>query len=143
MRLARLFFLFYNLCMNHACSTLIVHCLDFRLQRAIKKYLEEQKLLGDCDVVAIAGAVKNLEFVLDQVDISKRLHNIKKIILMNHTDCGAYGGSPAFGSLEQEIRHHEAELTTAREAILAIYPELEIQTLLAKIRPDHSVSLVD
>jgi hypothetical protein len=46
--------------MKHECSTVIFHCIDFRFAADIKAYMEKENLLGDVDVVSIAGCVKNL-----------------------------------------------------------------------------------
>ena len=138
--------------MSHTCKALILHCIDFRLGAAIKNYLEGLSLLGEADIVSVAGAVKNLvspalptdaEFVLRQIDLSKRLHGIAEVILINHTDCGAYGGRQAFRSDEEEYEKHSSDLKKAKEMILAQFPGLEIRTILAKIpaknRPDWAI----
>ncbi len=119
--------------MPHTCQALIVHCIDFRLQQAVPKYLEDQNILGTSDIVSVAGGVKNLDFVMSQVEISKRLHNINKIILMNHTDCGAYGGKSAFTNEAEEFSKHSHDLKDARNEIQAKFPDLQVKTLLAKI----------
>ena len=61
---------------NHHCKNLIVHCIDFRLGKKIKSYMEERGLLGDCDIVSVAGGVKNTDFILEQIGISANLHHI-------------------------------------------------------------------
>lgn len=135
--------------MRHDCSTIIFHCIDFRFAVDIKAYLEKENLLGDVDVVSIAGVVKNLvapaketdaEFVMRQLDISKRLHNVGRVVLMNHTDCGAYGGRKAFESDAAEHAKHAADLAEARAMILAKYPDLEVQNVLARIDADANIS---
>lgn len=117
----------------HCCKLLVVHCIDFRLGRPLKKYLEDQGILGDCDLVSAAGAVKNSEFILGQIDISFRLHQIKEVILINHTDCGAYGGSQNFASPEEERVFHIAEMKKAGDLIKNRFPTLKISLILAKI----------
>lgn len=117
--------------------------------KAIKKYLEDRNLLDDCDTVAVAGAAKNLlysapeserNFILKQIGISKNLHNIKKVILINHTDCGAYGGAGVFSSREAEETTHIRDMEEAERLIRSQYPELETETVLAKIKEDGSIS---
>ena len=125
--------------MAHYCKYFITHCLDFRLGKAIKDYLERNGLLGDCDTVSIAGGVKNRDLILEQLEISVNLHNVQEAVLINHTDCGAYGGSKAFGSSEEEYKFHVEELKKAKEMILAKYPSLKVKMLLAKIQPSGEV----
>jgi len=132
--------------MAHTCSTLVLHCIDFRLGNAIKEYLEKNNYLGDCDIVSVAGAAKNIAspadtsarvFVLNQIAISKRLHNISRVVLMNHTDCGAYGGTSAFASDEAEKEHHRSEMMSARTIIHELHPELNISLALAHVAHDN------
>lgn len=127
----------------------MLHCIDFRFGKAIKDYLADRGLLGDCDIVSVAGAAKNiaapqketdLEFVLRQIDISTRLHGITTVILMNHTDCGAYGGRSAFSSDDEEKEKHASDMQKAREIILSRYPDLRVKKILARIKESGEVS---
>lgn len=128
--------------MKHTCSTLVLHCIDFRFAAAIQEYLKKQNLENDCDVVAAAGATKNIaapstpsdrDFILRQIEISKRLHDIKNVMLINHTDCGAYGGASAFSSPEIEKIKHSQDLELAKQAILEKHPDMAVQLRLAVI----------
>lgn len=134
--------------MPHHCSTLVLHCIDFRFGSAIKQYLEENGLLGDCDIVSLAGAVKNIvspangadrELVLRQIDISRRLHGISRVVLINHTDCGAYGGRAAFVDRPAENKKHAEDLAAAKNVILQKFPDLAVSLMLAQIEPDGAI----
>ena len=136
--------------MSHTCTSLIIHCIDFRLGKPIKKFLELEHYLGDCDIVSVAGAAKNIsapaspaeaEFVLKQVDISNRLHHIETVMLMNHTDCGAYGGRAAFASADAERGAHIADMRNAKEIILSRYPNLTVKLTLANINDSGEVKI--
>jgi len=62
------------------------------------------------DRVSIAGAVRDVEFLLKQIEISKRLHKIKEVCLLIHEDCGAYAQEGEYrqkqdmDKVEKEIR---------------------------------------
>ncbi len=138
--------------MKHICSALVIYCIDFRFGKAIRKYLEGRGLLDDCDIVAVAGAAKNLlssapeaerQFMLKQIAISKNLHHINKVILLNHTDCGAYGGRAAFPDREAERAGHRIDMEAAKRLILSFYPDLEVETVLADIEEDGSISFAE
>ncbi len=138
--------------MSHQCQTLVIHCIDFRLGKTIKKYLEGQNLLGDCDIVSVAGAAKNIaspendserEFLMKQIDISKKLHNINEVILINHSDCGAYGGSSAFNSNTEEKERHFQDMERATNIIREKYHDLKIKKMLADIDDSGDVTFVD
>ena len=132
--------------MGHTCSSALVRCMDFRLESAIEEYMDSADICGDADVIAFAGAAKNLNEepsgpVETQIDLSKKLHEINTLILMNHTDCGGYGGREAFESPEAEREHHLSELTKAKERMAEKYPDLTIKLALADIREDGSVNI--
>lgn len=124
---------------SHKCGSLVLHCMDFRLGRAIHKYMEDNGLLGDSDLVSMAGAAKNLsspdessdrDLVLRQIEISERLHGASRVILINHTDCGAYGGHQAFTSSEEEIGKHKDELRNSKAIIEERFPDIKVQMVL-------------
>jgi carbonic anhydrase len=123
--------------------------MDFRFGPDIKAMLEKRGHLGDVDIVSVAGAVKPLvhpthpaeaEFMLRQLEISQRLHNTSHVILLNHEDCGAYGGRKAFADEGTERRTHEIDLRAARELILARLPSMRVQLMLALLSADGEVS---
>ena len=61
-----------------------------------------------------------MDAVLKQVEISRRLHSVKTVILINHEDCGAYGEA---GTLDR----HAADLRTAGDKIKASFPDLAVE----------------
>jgi carbonic anhydrase len=120
--------------------------MDFRLGSAIRDYLNAHNLYNEVDIISVAGAAKDIaqgegSFAQGQVDLSHKLHEIKTVILMNHTDCGGYGGRDAFDSDESERSKHEADLHAAREKLLRAHPELEVKLALAVIGADASVNV--
>lgn len=138
--------------MPHHCKALVLHCIDFRFGKAIKEFLEENQLLDNCDIVSLAGAAKNfaeppapyfMDTVLTQLEISYRLHQISQVILMNHTDCGAYGGKEAFESAEAEYERHISDMKKAEEMIKKNFPDLQVKKVLAKIAPLGQISFED
>lgn len=106
---------------NHQAEAVIVTCIDFRFQDYINKWIAENFQSKTFDRVALAGGVKNINIIMEQVDITHRLHHIKKAVLINHEDCGAYGES---GTPEK----HAEDLKNASEKIKQQNPGLEIQT---------------
>lgn len=135
---------------HHSCSTVVITCIDFRFQKPTHEWLVSQNLLGDHDRVGIAGGVLNLTaplhdehrvLLIQQIKIAHTLHHIQKVILINHEDCGAYGGTAAFESSKQEQAKHEEELTKAAEMIKHDFPELEVEIYFAKL--DGAVERVE
>ncbi len=110
----------------HSCDALVITCIDFRIQKVIEKWLKEVLGEGNYDRVALAGGVFDFYSILSQVEISDRLHEIRKVILMNHEDCGAYGKE---GTRER----HEADLAKAERKIEALFPHLEVETYFVSL----------
>lgn len=107
--------------MNHKAEALIVTCIDFRLQEAINQWISQNFSPKTFDRVALAGGVKNLDIIMGQIEIAKRLHGIKKVVLINHEDCGAYGDE---GTEEK----HRDDLHVAKEKIQSKFPDLAVDT---------------
>jgi carbonic anhydrase len=105
--------------MDNHCETIVVHCMDYRLQGFLNDWLERNIPEQSYDRVAIAGGVYDVYDVIRQVDIADRLHQIKKVVFINHEDCGAYG---AEGSDER----HGVDLRKAREKINKLFPQLDV-----------------
>lgn len=106
---------------NHGADAVVVTCIDFRLQEAINKWISEHFPPKTFDRVALGGGVKNLEIILGQIDIAARLHHIKKVVLINHEDCGAYGE-------ESTPEKHAEDLKAAKAKVKELYPDLEVET---------------
>ncbi|MEM3086438.1 MAG: hypothetical protein QXO51_05415 [Halobacteria archaeon] len=132
------------------CRALLLRCIDYRLERPGHAYLERRGLGDACDVLSVAGSVRTLtsssdeggrDFVLGQIALSMKLHSPEEIVLMNHTDCGAYGGTTAFPSEEAETRAHLRDLAAARGLILSLHPGVAVRLLLARVASSGRVRL--
>jgi len=109
--------------------------MDFRLNPSIQNYLLDHDLVNTTDIISVAGAVKDINesengFVEGQIELSVRLHQISTLLLLNHTDCGAYGGSDKFETKDEEKEFHLGELRKAQAKLKTKYPNLEILILL-------------
>ncbi len=116
--------------------------MDFRFIADIDMFLESLELKGDHDVVSIAGAAKNIadpydehdtELVYRQIEISKKLHGMTQVILMNHMDCGAYGGSKAFTSKDEERARQLKDMDHAASHIVKRIEGVTVVKVLARI----------
>lgn len=107
--------------MAHTCQSLVITCIDFRFQDFINKWIAQNLPVSSFDRVAFAGAVKDFETIQKQIEVSKRLHDIKEVVLVNHEDCGAYGEA---GTPEK----HAQDLKSAAEKIKAEFPDINIKS---------------
>jgi carbonic anhydrase len=72
-----------------------------------------------------------------------RLHGTKLVILMLHSDCGAYGGlAGGFGNdASLEARHHEEELKRGAEWLREQEPSVEVQAYFVDFEGIWAVEL--
>ena len=128
----------------HSCDAAVLACIDFRFWRETMKFVEEELGLKSYDFPKLPGAAKAINDCLSEVDLAMKcigvpcdLHHVEKIVIVNHADCGAYGGSVQFnGDDEAEQKFHEGELQKAKEKILAQFPGKEVILVYAKLIDD-------
>lgn len=106
---------------KHSCDAAIVTCIDFRFQPYINDWISENFQPRTYDRIAFTGGVFNLETILGQINTSHRLHHIKKVVLINHEDCGAYGE----GGTDER---HAKDLKNAVLKIGEHFPEMEVNS---------------
>lgn len=120
---------------GHSCGTFLIRCMDFRFH----KYLEENlpKIIGETscsfDSPGVGGGgsksvidEESRQVVFGAIDIAVEKHDIKRIVITDHVDCGAYGGSSKFENEAAEEEFHIEKLHAASEIIKRAYPKLEI-----------------
>ena len=123
---------------TYHCDAAVVWCYDDRFDVPFRKFLKRIGVLRP-DSIKVAGGAKCIaspdhetdrEFIFDQIRKSIRLHGTKRVILMSHSDCGAYGGlGHAFkGDTKTEAAHHRQELQRAATHLSQAIPGLEINT---------------
>lgn len=122
-------------------------CLDWRLHPQIENHFTQDG--SGCDMCVTAGSVKALidpktqDFLVEQVNISKKLHNCQGVILTMHLDCGAYGGSSAFATREEEISGCEKELGKAEEIVKRNFPEIPIEKYIVGLEKINGGWVID
>ena len=93
------------------------------------------------DVVRVAGAARGLarlgeglggRFLLEQLQISRKLHEVQQMILVNHEDCGAYGLEEEVDS-DEEIATHREDLRAARAVLEKHFPDVEVLTYFMRL----------
>jgi carbonic anhydrase len=123
---------------KYHCDAAIVWCFDNRFDLAFRKFLTRIGVQNS-DPIKVAGGAKSLaspehetdrEFILDQIRKSIRLHGTNRVILMLHSDCGAYGGLA--GGFDNDVAaerlHHRDELKRAAAALQAAIPGIQVES---------------
>ncbi len=124
---------------EHKTKALVLTCIDFRFVDFEQDFLKSQKLDHQYDWLSLAGASLALadfpshadtEVFWEQLQLSSQLHNIEKVIILDHQDCGAYARKMDLQLSQnplEEINIHRQYLHQAYEAIAKGYPNLEIE----------------
>lgn len=109
--------------------------------------MKAQGLNNQYDDVGAAGAAKNLvepydssdiEFIIRQIQIAKKLHNIQEVVIVNHRDCGAYGKG-TFANEQEETDRHTKDLKDAAHLVSHRIEGLTVRTYLARLKDDGRI----
>ena len=136
---------------KYHCDAAVVWCFDNRFHLGFTKFLKRCGV-SNADPIKIAGGAKCLaspekenerEFVLEQIRKSIHLHGTERVILMLHSDCGAYGGllDGFGGNPRAEAQHHEAELRRAAECVQKAIPGIDVHTYFVDFEGVWAVAL--
>jgi len=128
--------------MSHKCRSILIHCMDFRLIDKTREWMYNNKLIGDCDVVSVAGAGKEIadnanlgrELLLKQIATACSLHCANRIILLHHSDCGAYKNSYSFSTADEEKEKQSHDMTEASRIIKERFSSVEILKVWAQMK---------
>ncbi len=120
------------------CSTIVIHCIDSRIQAIVDDWIAANCRPGDYDRVSHAGGVKDIiddvEAIWKNIRIAVVSHGVSRVVLFNHTDCLAYGQ-------DNHIDHHAKQLQTAAAMIRERYVDVSVEPYICVIGNDDQVSL--
>jgi len=114
----------------------VISCFDARFELATQKFLTKQgvrrpdplKIAGGAKIFASPVDGSTRVFALSQVQTSMRLHGTSRVMLMLHSDCGAYGGLQAFDrDAAREAAHYEIELRKAAEFLMTNIAAIQVE----------------
>ena len=119
-------------------KAMVLSCIDPRFQPIVYNYLKKKKLTGKYSAFTIAGSAIGVtankfkkwhKAFWDNFDTSVKLHNIKKLIVINHRDCGAakiINGKKEFSKIN-ETKVHKKSFLKIKKIFKKKYPKLSIE----------------
>jgi carbonic anhydrase len=126
-------------------EAMVLSCMDPRTQEPMHRYTTRRRLKGKFSQVILAGASIAVvapafkdwhKAFWDNLGASVQLHNIKRIVVINHRDCGAakiaYGES-AVATRDAETKIHRDALAEFRKQCGEKQPKLAIETGLMSL----------
>ena len=123
---------------------MVLSCIDPRFQSLVYNFLKRKKLTGKFSSFTIAGGaigVTHNKFkkwhttFIDNLSTSIKLHRIKKLIVINHTDCGAakiVNKKRQFDSLTEEDIHKKS-FSLIKKKIKKKFPKIKIDLNLISL----------
>jgi hypothetical protein len=126
---------------DYVADAAVLYCFDHRIGTAVRKFLKKQRIERP-DLIVVAGGARTLasprndferDFILEQVRMSIRLHQAKRVLVMSHSDCATYGGLAHFqGDHAAEAAHHRSELLRAAELLTKTFPGILVEPYFVK-----------
>ena len=129
----------------HTVEALLLSCMDYRLVDDIVRYMDSRGMTNQYDHVVLAGASLGAltgafkdwnKTFWEHLKIASDLHHIKKVIVMDHRDCGAYkvilkADFSKNPTLETSV--YGKYLRDLVKEIHKRYPQLETETLMMNL----------
>ena len=119
-------------------KAMVLSCIDPRFQTIVFNYLKRKKLTGKYSKFTIAGSAIGVtankfkkwhKTFWDNFDTSIKMHNISKLIVINHRDCGAakiVNSKKVFSKIN-ETRVHKNSFHKIKKLFKKKYPKLSIE----------------
>ena len=121
-------------------EAMVLACIDPRMQEPVRKYTAARDLTGKFSQFVIAGAAIGVvapafkdwhKAFWDNLGTSIQLHRIKKVIAIDHRDCGAAQiayGEASVATPQAETETHKAALAEFRRQVGERHPQLAVET---------------
>ena len=128
-------------------EAMVLSCIDPRFQPIVYNYMLRRKLSGKYSAFTIAGGalgVTHKKFqkwhsvFFDNLTTSIRLHKIKKIIVINHFDCGVAKSINKKKKFDKkiEIEIHKKAFKIIKNKIKKKFPKLKIELNLMSLKKE-------
>lgn len=121
-------------------EAMILACIDPRFQEPVRGFAARQGLIGQYSQFVIAGAAMGVvsprfaewhKAFWDNLAVSVELHGIKRVIAIDHRDCGAAKiayGEASVATPEIETATHRAAMAEFRRQVGQRQPGLAVET---------------
>ena len=122
---------------------LLICCKDYRYIQPTQRFLKRQLGIRWYDLKATAGGVRAMldapstvrRWILRDIQLVYNLHHVRRVLVVHHEDCAAYGGSATLGSLARQRQFHRAQLRRAARLLRRAFSGLTVQGFLASGYP--------
>ena len=121
-------------------EAMVLSCIDPRTQEGVRRSMLRRRLIGKYSQVILAGGAIGVvapafqdwhKAFWDNLAASVQLHSIKRVVVINHRDCGAAKiayGDAAVANAQAETETHRAALAEFRKQVNEKQPKLGVET---------------
>ena len=129
----------------HQAEALVLSCMDFRLIGAVGDYMASRGLSGRYDHIILAGGAMGVmakdrpewdRTFWEHLALARKLHGIKRLILIDHRDCGAckmFMGPDCADDPDGELITHMRVMEALADEVRTREPGLEVELLLMNL----------
>jgi len=119
-------------------EAMLLTCIDPRFVEAARRFMAGQHWTGKYSQFSFAGAAVGVvapkfagwhQTFWDNLQITVNLHHIKRVVALDHRDCGAAKlayGEPAVATRDAETETHRTALIAFRDEIGRRHPALQV-----------------
>ena len=121
-------------------NTAVMMCMDFRFRRESRACVRYSLKQEHFELIGLPGASKR--FIEQSESAQKAIwhaienHGVRRIILIHHADCGAYGGRTKFCDSQGELEMHLNEMVKCEDFLKQEYPFLTVDKIYAQLIED-------
>lgn len=117
-------------------EAMLLTCIDPRFPRPTYRYMRKREMIGEYSQFSIAGASIGVvapafktwaPAFWDNLAASIQLHNIPKVVAMNHRDCGAAKIAYGDAAVKNETETHKAALLEFKKQVGERQPKLKVE----------------
>lgn len=133
---------------NAKCDVLVIACMDNRFWPIVLDYVSNNLKVSRYDLSLIPGGIQAIvnkeEVAMKAVNLAVTAHHVKRILLFNHVDCGAYGGKKKFDHDHgHETNFHSKDLLAAKSIIDESHPGREVTTFfISHCSKNHNIEIL-
>ncbi len=128
-------------------QALVIHCGDPRFQTAFRRFITEELGIKHYALVVLGGGVhafgaqtfmpKNFKILWEQVKFFVKEQGVKRVIIINHEDCGWYHKLRGFHPTVDLPLKGRLDLRQAAVTLLKDFAGIEVESYWAAIENDH------
>jgi carbonic anhydrase len=121
----------------HECEALVLTCMDFRFwEGTLTGFVKDALGMKYADITTVPGVCKGvaqgdevtISHIRRAIDIALEKHHIRKVPIIHHSTCGAYGINDKKAEFETQC----ANLKKGAKILAAWYPALSFSAFFAQ-----------